>query len=168
MEERWATIPEFPSYEISSFGQVYNNRTRQLMRISRNNHGHTKITLTSSDGSRHTRSVALMVAEAFVRAPNIMCDHLVVLDGDLRNVRADNLAWRPRWFAWKYSHQLKVDQPNHFLTLPVVNLTTHREYENIVQAGVEEGVLFEDIWVSTYSKKQVFPHGFVFEVVQRV
>src|SRR5688500_4813032 len=103
-ESRWATIKEFPIYEISDSGEIYNTRTRQYMRTSKTTFGHTKITLTDFDGSRHTRSVALLVAEVFVRPPNFMCDTLIVLDGDFSNLRASNLAWRPDGFAWKYTH----------------------------------------------------------------
>lgn len=166
--ERWRTILEFPTYEISNYGNIYNLKFRIMMRTSRNNYGHGKITLTDYDGSRHTRSLAILVADAFVLAPNYMCDHLIFLDGDLTNVNANNLAWRPRGFAWKYMHQLKIPQPNHYHNLPVFNLVTEREYSSIIEAGMSEGLLFDDIWVSTYKGIELFPNGSIFEVIKRV
>jgi len=164
----WYTLPEFPDYEVNQLGEIYNNRTRSLMRTSRTNHGHVKITLLGRDGCRHTRSVALFVAEAFVDIPNGLCDTVLIKDGDLSNVAAYNLAWRPRGFHQKYMRQLRVPQPTHYHNLWVTNITDNIQYDSIVQAGMYEGLLFADIWRSTYSGSHVFPYGSVFEVSQRV
>lgn len=166
--ERWRTIPEFNRYEISNLGNIYNSRFRQMMRISYSNHGHAKITLTDDLGDRYTRSVAQLVADAFVEAPNMMCDHLMILDGDLSNVIADNLAWRPRGFAWEYTHQLKIEQPVHYHNLRVCNLDTGIEYNSIIEAGIAEGLRFDDIWRSTYTGSRVYPYGSTFEIIERV
>jgi hypothetical protein len=168
IEERWKTILEFPRYEISNRGNIYNNYQKQFMQISQNNFGNMKITLTDYDGARHTRSVAQLVAEAFVSPPNELCDRLIVLDGDVSNVSAENLAWRPRWFAQKYSRQLKITQPIHYHNLAVLDCMTGVEYDSIVDAGIAEGLLFEQIWQSTYRGNSVYPTGSVFEIVQRV
>lgn len=166
--EQWRTIPEFPRYEISDRGRVHNNRIRQIMRASRNNHGHLKITLTDYEGRRFTRSVAQLVGEAFVPSPNYLCDRLILLDGNQVNVAAENLAWRPRWFVQRYTHQLKIQQPVHYHNLVVCNVLTDCEYESIVEAGIAEGLLFEQIWESTYTGNEVYPTGSVFEIDQRV
>jgi NUMOD4 motif len=166
--ERWRSILEFPKYEISDRGNIYNTKTRQMMRTSRTNFGHAKITLTDYDGQRYTRSVPLLVASAFVAPPNYLSDYLVMLDGDLTNVKASNLAWRPRGFAWEYTRQLKLPQPNHYSNLPVRNLKTGVEYESVIEAGVNEGLLFDDIWRSTYTRNEIYPHGSIFEIIKRV
>lgn len=168
MEEFWRPIPEFTNYDISNLGRIYNNKTRSIMSSSVNNHGHVKITLTDHQGRRHTRSVGLLVAEAFVEPPNLLCNQIIVLDGDLTNLRADNLAWRPTWFAWRYTRQLKERQPLHFRNLTVENIETGDVYENIVEAGITEGLLFTHIWESTYKAKPCFPNGSVFEIIERV
>jgi hypothetical protein len=169
MEEQWATIPEFTCYEISNFGRIYNHRSGQFMKTSDTGFGHIKITLKSDWSSdRHTRSVAQMVAEAFVSPPNVLCDQVVVLDGNMHNIAAENLVWRPRWFSWRYTRQLKARQPLHYQNLSVMNLVTGVEYPSIIDAGMTEGLLFDDIWRSTYMKNPVFPNGSVFEITQRV
>lgn len=168
VESDWRTIQEFPNYEVDQFGQIYNSRTHSVMRTSSTNHGHTKVTLTAHDGTRHTRSVAVIVAVAFVDPPNPLCDNVVVLDGNLENVAAINLAWRPRWFAWKYARQLRLEQPIHFRNLRVANMTMNVEYPCIVDAGMFEGLLFADIWRSTYMGSAVYPHGHRFEITERV
>lgn len=167
IKEIWAPIQGFPDYDISNVGRVYNRRRDLMMSTSVNNHGYVKITLLDPSRERHTRSVALLVAEAFVEAPDLLCDHVVVLDGNLTNVIAENLVWRPRGFAWKYSRQLGIEQPRHYQILPVLSVNDGMEYESVVDAGMKEGLLFEDIWRSTYSGARIYPTRQVFEVIDR-
>jgi hypothetical protein len=165
-EEVWADIPGFSEYAISDLGRVYNRRTDRIMSVSLNNYGHVKITLVA-DGTRrrYTRAVSVMVAEAFLEVPHVLSDQLVVLDGDFTHLTPSNLAWRPTWFAWKYTRQLKERQPRHYENLPVLNLVTGAEYESIMQAGITEGLLFDDIWKSTYTAEPVYPNGSIFEII---
>jgi hypothetical protein len=166
--EEWLTLREFPRYQISSEGRIFNFVNNREMSVSINNFGHLKISLLDEDNVRRTKSVALLVAEAFVAKPNILCDRIIYLNGDFTDVRAINIAWRPRWFAWKYTHQLKVELPHYYLNLPVMNVRDNLEYENIFEAGVAEGLLFEHIWRSTYTGNPVYPNGSVWEVLERV
>lgn len=166
-EEIWKIIPEFPNYQISNKGRVYNLRFDHLMRTSYTPFGHMKITLKASGSNvRFTRSVAQLVAEAFVDRPNILCDQVMILDGDFSNVVAENLAWRPRWFVWKYTRQLKERQPIYYQNLPVCNVRTGTVYNSVVEAGITEGLLFRDIWVSTHTGNFVFPNASIFEVIK--
>jgi hypothetical protein len=164
-EEVFRVIPEFPNYSIGSLGNVFNHRTDRLMRTSRTIFGYVKITLTDFEGRRFTRSVAQLVAEAFIIPPNALCDNVVVLDGDLSNLRAENLVWRPRWYAWQYRHQFGRPQPLHFQNLPVRNTQTQAVYSSVMDAGMAEGLLFIDIWRSTYTGDAIFPYEAVFEVI---
>lgn len=167
-EERWRTILEFPKYEISDRGNIFNTKNRRPMRISRTNFGHTKITLTDYDGFRYTRSVALLVAQSFVPPPNYLADHLILLDGDFGNVDANNLAWRSRAVAYHYTRQMKLPQPNHYYNLSVRNVITGEEYNSIIEAGIAEGLIFDDIWQSTYRGNRIYPDGSIFEIIKRV
>lgn len=164
-EEVWATVNEFPNYRISNLGNVINRRRGTFMATSVSNFGHTKVSL-SNEGSRHTRSVALLVAEAFVERPDVLCDSVVVLNGDLSDVRADNLAWRPAWFAWQYSRQLKCVPPLHYTDLKIINEHTEQIYPSIVDAGITEGLLWADIWQSTYTGKQLYPYRHSFKIYE--
>lgn len=165
-EEVWANIRNFPNYSISSLGRIHNKRFDIMMKISKSIHGHAKVSL-SRDGDRYTRSVAVMVAETFVEAPDPLCNRVIFLDGDLENVNYYNLQWRPSWYAWKYTRQLKTPQPRHFLNLPVVNETTGQEYRSIFDAGMNEGLLFEDIWRSTYSGARIYPYHHTFQIIKK-
>ena len=167
VEEEWKIIPEFPDYLISNLGNVYNRKRHHILQTNKNNYGHLKINLVFN-GKTYTRSVAFLVAQAFVEPPNYRCDHLIVLDGILENVEASNLAWRPRSVAWKYTHQLKQYQPTYILNLPVQNINTGKKYSCIMEAGINEGLLFADIWRSTYTGDRTYPYGHVFEIIEKV
>lgn len=158
----------FPNYEISDLGNVFNIPQNRVMRTSLTRDGRVKISLINSYRERRTCSVALLVAEAFVEPPNELCDHVVYLDGDTTNLAAQNLAWRPRGFAWKYFHQFKMDQPLHYKNIPVLNLDTGDRYASIIACGIREGVLFDDVWRSTYTGDQIFPYGHSYEILHRV
>lgn len=161
--EEWAEINGFPRYMISTEGRIYNKGTNRYMSSSLNNYDHPKISLLNIDG-RHTRSVAMLVAKAFLKKPNNMCDHIIYLNGEHNDCRSDNLAWRPRWFAWKYARQLKLPQPAYYRNLSVINVSTSTTYDNVVEAGSIEGLLFEQIWHSTFTGSPVFPSGTIWEV----
>jgi hypothetical protein len=169
IEEVWKIIPEFSNYQISNLGRIYNIKYDHVMRTSLTNFGHVKISLKSDwSNERFTRSVAQIVAEAFLEPPNWKCDQVIILDGDFSNVAASNLAWRPRWYTWKYTRQLKKTQPIYYRNLAVHNITNNIYYDSIVEAGMTEGLLFEDIWRSTYTGAYLFPNGSRFEVIERV
>lgn len=166
-EEEWRIIPEFPRYEVNAIGQLRLEHNGRPMRTSVNQFGHAKISLVNEYG-RFDRSVATLVAEAFVKPDNVACVDVIVLDGDFTNLRYDNLMWRPTHIAWKYTRQLKVQQPAYYWSLPVLDVVNNVLYESIAQAGMSNGLLFDDIWYSTYTRTEVWPTRSIFEVQNRV
>lgn len=170
-QEQWTHIFGFEDYLISNLGQVYNTRTESIMAESRTLQGDSKVTL-SVDGERVTRSVRVLVAEAFVPKPPVspgfhksaIPDTVIVLDNNQRNVTSYNLAWRPRWFAHKYARQFKQEHPPYYYTRPVENVDTGALYNSIVDAGMKEGLLFNDIFKSATTGFSVYPlhHTFIF------
>lgn len=168
-KEIWSPIPEFPNYSVSNLGRILNERLDRLMALSQSNYGHAKVALLHEDTrQRFTRSVALLVADAFIEPPDELSDSVILLDGDLEHVAAVNLAWRPRWFAWKYARQLRRPTSRYYENLAVYNVVNRRRYPSIEAAGMREGLLFEDIWYSTYTGHPVYPQRFVFRVTERV
>lgn len=166
--EIWEEVPGFPRYQVSTEGRIYNAATKRFMKLSPNNFGHPKISLLTDYGQRYTRSVAFIVAKVFIEPPNELCDRIIHLNGDLEDVRSENLAWRPRWFGWRYARQMKVEQPEYYKNQPVVNLETNMEYENVIEAGLSEGLLFDNIYHAAQHGNSVFPTGSVWAFEQRV
>jgi hypothetical protein len=166
MREHWKTIPGFSSYEVNQFGEIYRRDRDLLMKFSHTLAGHVKVSLICDyDGARYTKGVAQIVAEAFVMRPTPLCTQVVMLDGNLDNIAAENLIWRPPSFAWLYVHQLKTLQPVHYKNLKIRNVDTGVVYNSVIEAGMTEGLLFDDIWRSTYSGARIFPFGMEYEVV---
>lgn len=171
-EEQWEHIQGFPEYLVSNVGRVYNCRTNSVMAESRTLQGDHKVTL-SSQGQRVTRSVRVLVAEAFVPLPlsgsgfhqSAIPDTVIVLDNDQEHLASYNLAWRPRWFAHKYARQFKQELPLYYADKPVKNLTTDKLYSSIIGAGITEGLLFNDIFKSAQAGVKVYPIDAIFVFV---
>jgi len=112
--ELWREVPDFPDYEISDQGLVRSKIYDRFLTPSPNGKGVIKVVLRR-DGVVYTRSVARLVALAFKLPkgqveppPNNVVFHL---DGNYDNVSADNLTWKPRWFAQKWAAQAKRTEP---------------------------------------------------------
>ena len=168
MIAEWTTIPGYPNYMINENGDVFNKRFDKVMARSKTLQGDYKVTLVN-EGYRITRSVRVLVAENFVSKPEmndfedrVLFDTVIILDNDKHNVCSDNLAWRPSWFAQKYSRQFSNEYPEPYYFKPVLNVNTQIVYSSILHAGVSEGLLFEDVWRSTVSRDMIFPTGHVY------
>lgn len=156
-EERWAQLEEFPNYQVSSFGRVLRTGAAAPMSIHTTQHGHAKLNLYDENGDRYTRSVAKLVAAAFCSRPYPDCDTVIVKNMDYMDLRAENLAWRTEGYAWKYANQFKQQPFVHYLNLRVTDTTKKVEYKNIVEAAIDNGLLFEEIWVATYTGNAAYP-----------
>lgn len=91
--EQWRDVPEFPGYEVSSFGR-FRNTMRGLLNGTRAHNGYIHIGLTV-DGVQRWRLAHRLVAIAFIDNPH---SHPVVnhIDGDRSNNRVSNLEWASR------------------------------------------------------------------------
>jgi len=163
MELEWKPLHEFPNYLISNHGDIVNATSGRWMSQSKTTQGVVKIGLVR--GTRqHTRSVSVMVAEAFVHERDEVCDTVIHLDGDRTNNRADNLAWRPRWFAWEYSHQFSTINENAHIG-PIRDIGSGKRYMDVYEAAITNGLLFKDIRRSIVMGDPCFPTHERFEMV---
>lgn len=165
-KEHWRPIEDFPGYSISDWGFVWSHKSDMRLSTSRNTNGIVKVNLVR-DGEIITRSVKTMVAEAFLdRQLDLPLSEdeestPINIDGNQQNNRVDNLAWRPRWFAWKYTHQFNYKPPREYLT-QVVNERTQNVYTSVMEAGIAEGLLWEYVYQSMITGRPVYPTGSVF------
>ena len=84
----WVSCPGFDDFQVSSLGEVRRVRPRERMMAATVINGFPSVTL---NGRR--RTVARLVAQAFLPerlAPSMFVGYL---DGDRLNVRAENLIW---------------------------------------------------------------------------
>jgi len=160
MQELWSQIPEFPTYAISTHGRIRNTETYRSLKTSINARGIVKVGLMFG-GVQHTRSVAVLVAEAFVPGRSEMMDTPVHIDGDPHNNRRDNLIWRPRWFAYAYRKQF-IEASTNNKRGPVYDLTTQQWHDTVIDAAVSNVLLVKDIMRSIMSKEECWPTRNVF------
>lgn len=164
LEEVWKEIPDFPKYAVSNLGRVMNIRTENIVKEQRTPQGIIYVPLYG--GPEKTKSVKVLVARAFLDHGDLdpkVFDTPINKDGDKSNNRVDNLAWRPRWFAVKYSRQFLSPHPNSHVG-PVYDKATNAMYDNVYTVAVTFGLLIRHIYRSTYAETPVFPTQQVFSI----
>lgn len=160
MEIVWAQVYDFPNYLVSNYGDVSNATTGKLLRHSMTQQGAVKVNLMR-DNVSYTRSVKVLVAELFLDGASDIFNTPIHLDGDQENNRADNLAWRPRWFAWKYSQQFHDDAVFQWKG-KIKDLETGETYASFFAAACKHGLLVKDIVQGIMLRQRVFPTSHLF------
>lgn len=146
-QPRWQELDEFPDYAVNDLGDIHNIKTGMPRKTSINQHGIVKISLYKNRKELHTRSVAVLVADAFVEGKTDVFDTPIHIDGDRLNCRADNLMWRPRWFAVQYHRQF--DSPEfHNSYVHIVDVETGMEFYNVKDACMHFGLYYNDVYRS--------------------
>lgn len=165
--EAWHSLEDtgFHGYEVSSFGNIRNLKFQRLVRLSYNQSGLCKVGLIAShSGAQVTRSVAPLVANAFLPdPPNERFNTPINVNGDRTNNRADNLMWRPRWFAVKYHAQFHNNRRGY--TIPIVEINTGEEFATSWEASIKYGLIDLDVAISMRNRTYVFPTGQEFHVI---
>ena len=154
--ELWTPIYEFHGYSVSDLGRVRNDRRDQVLKAFPTGGGNMHVGMVK-EGVQRNRSLSLLVAQAYLKSPNPEWSLAtpICLDGDKSNCAADNLMWRPRWFANQYTRQFdmtfsKID--------PVRDMETGLVFRNIwTELIMVHGLLFWEIIQSIESRTYVFP-----------
>lgn len=162
MEEKWKKIRNF-DYDVSNFGQVRSRKSGRIMRLSMNQYGCVCVGMMK-DGEQKHRSVALLVAKAFLTHRYAAFDTPINLDGDRWNNHVDNLEWRPRWFAIKYNRQFK--EPYAWpINRPIEDVATQEVSENSLECAIKYGLLEEDVVMSIMNRTVTWPTYQQFQIV---
>lgn len=159
MTEHWEEIEEFPGFAISDFGRVEDLDNERFVPIRRNKQGFVMVTV--NDGNRqYTRSVALLVARAFLEAPrNESYNSIIHLNGDRDDCRSLNLMWRPRWYALRY-HKMFEEQP-YRVAVYIRNL--ERFFKSLREACTTYGLVEHDTYIDMVNHEPCFHYGWIFE-----
>ena len=162
--EEWAAVPDFPGYLVSSFGYVRRENSRQDLTVHINNTGTAYVSLWKR-GKGHTRSLALLVANAFLDPdPNELFDTPINLNGDRLDNRVENLMWRPNWFARKYSSQFSI--PWKVFNRPILLLDTAEVFPNSWTAAMTYGLINVEIVMALVNADQVWPTRQIYRVYE--
>lgn len=168
--EDWRVVQGFECYSVSNLGRVRsdiaykNGNTGRIITASTNQRGLAYVGLMKN-GIQHKRSVALMVAHAFIfTARPLSFNTPINLDGDRHNNRVENLVWRPLWFARKYFRQFEY--PVARIPRPIVEVKTEEQFDSSWDAALKHGLLDEEIFAATVDKTYVWPTYQRFEVIR--
>lgn len=84
----------FINYGVCTTGDIvsFRTRNRKVLKTKLSNSGNVKITLRTDSGDYVTRSVARLVAEAFIPNPHNKT-HVVHINNDKSDNRVENLKW---------------------------------------------------------------------------
>ncbi len=153
--EEWTRIPEFPNYSVSSSGNIRNDRFDRLMTLSVNQRGAVHVALMQGT-KQYRRSVALLVANTYLpEPPSPAFDTPIHLDGDPLNNAAENLLWRPFWFAMKYKLQFRG--PRKGFRVPIEDVSSGEQFPTSWEAATKYGLLDFEILLATQNRTYVWP-----------
>jgi len=154
-EEEWRKIEQFSEYSVSDTGLVRNDETGYWLTGFVNQSGVLYVGLTQ-DRKQRNRSVALLVAEAFLPPHKFSAfDTPIHLDGDKTNSHVRNLMWRPRWFAVKYQHQFHDGQRGPHSAVEEVETGEH--FDSSWDAVMKYGLWNVEVIRSTIDGRGVWP-----------
>lgn len=156
--EDWIPVPDCPGYSVNPLGQVRNDRTKRILQVRANQYGVPYVGMMV-DGLRHqrVRSVALLVANAFIPRKHPEWDTPVHLDGDRMNCRADNIVWRPLKYAEHYNNQFTKGRYENPIECPVRDAETDDEYDNSLHAACHNGLLEREVVLSILNNTVAWP-----------
>jgi len=161
--EEWRPIQGFLGYSVSSFGRVRRDSTGRIISVKVNQYGTPHVGLMLK-GIQRRRSLAKLVAKAFIPNSNEFFDTPINLDGDRLNCVVENIMWRPRWFAIKYNRQFTQKQWPLPIGAPVRAIETGEVFPGSFEAACRYGLLERDIWESVQNGKVVWPSYMTFEL----
>ena len=165
MLKDWRSIPSVPQFKASPEGEILNTKTGAIMSPSVNAQGVLKVSV-HVDRVTTTRSVAILVAEAFLTDPYPeQFNSIIHVNADRLDCRAVNLMRRPRSFAVRYHRQFadpRMDSPGlrgHHYHL----LDTGERFASPREPAMKYGLLGNDILINTLNHERVWPGGYRFE-----
>lgn len=160
--EEWEVIEDFPGFAISDHGRVEDLDKERLVPTRQNREGFEMVTV-HDNLKQYTRSVAIFVAKAFLEPPcNEAYNSIIHLNGDRSDCRAQNIMWRPRWFALKY-HKMFDDTPFRVMVyIPSLD----RVFGSLREFCTTYGLIELDAYHDMFNQRPCYHYGWVIERYQ--
>ena len=153
----YRVVPGLPGYGVFPDGRIVVLETGRELNQTRNKSGVTKVNVIDRDGRCVTRSVPLLVAKAFVPRSREEFNSPIHLDGDKSNCSAENLEWRPRWFAVRYHKQFSQPLAFSQWEVPITDEDSFDIYENLEEVCVSNGLWYSNVVQSCHDGTRCFP-----------
>lgn len=160
----WRRIDGFPDYSINSEGEVRHEPNRRPLLPRYNQYGVPYVGLMK-DWKQHIRSLPRLVAYTFVSPPSDIFNTPIQLDGDPGNCRAENLMWRPRWYAVKYKRQFMA-RYHRPINKPVHAVGQGESFPDSFTAAIRYGLLEEEVVLSIENNTPAWPTYQEFKLVE--
>ena len=160
----WVPVEGFPGYSINPLGQVSRDSTGRLLVPRYNQYGVPYVGLMR-EWQQCSRSLPRLVARAFLPPPSDIFDTPIQIDGDRSNCRADNLMWRPRWYAVLYNRQFEGHRYDHPIDEPVRETKEKEKFPNSLTAACRYGLLEREVVLSVVNRTPAWPTYQYFELV---
>lgn len=161
MREDHRPIPGFSRYMLSNFGYVVNLHRDVVVKSMMNQQGISIVGMIDDQGRHTTRSVSLMVAEAFIPDHRVQFNSPINLNGNRMDSHVSNLMWRPRWYAVKYHQQFYLGE-FQYRRADIIELTSREEFDDLSQPAMRYGLYYGDIMLSFLNNTHVPLTGHVF------
>lgn len=162
--EEWESLETvgFPGYKLSSLGEVRSEKNDKTLKLSSNQYGVVRIGLMKRDESKQvTLSLTRLVAIMFVKGKSPQFNTPINLNGDRSDNTAENLAWRPRWFAVKFFNQFEHSQ-EPLMATKIYDVETNKKYADSREAACDNGLLEEEVMRSVVNGSPCFPTWQIF------
>lgn len=160
----WTPVQGFPGYSIHPDGLVRRDANGRLLHLKVNQYGVPYVGLMRA-WEQKQRSLAKLVAQAFLPRALEAFDTPINLDGDRRNCSVENLMWRPRWFAVQFNRQFREPYESPIET-PIRDVKGKEVLPDSLAVSKRYGLLERDVVLSIVNLTYVWPTYQVFEVVQ--
>lgn len=157
----WVQVEGFPKYSVNSLGRVRRDSFNRTLVPHINQTDTVYVSLTQGN-HQYQRSLALIVAKAFLPPPVPPFNTPINLNGDKWDCAIDNLMWRPRWFAMRYHHQFKepYERP---VEGPLRARGDHELFPDSFSAACRYGLLERDVVMSIEHNTYAWPTYQIFE-----
>jgi hypothetical protein len=130
LDEVWAPVSGFPSYEVSTYGRLYSHNQNLILKPWTSHWGYLQAKL-SMNGITKTVTIHRLVAETFLSgaSPDLEVNHI---DGDKTYNHVDNLEWVTREENIQHGYDTELISSRK---RRVENLDTGEIYPSITEAA---------------------------------
>jgi len=160
----WRPVEGFPGYSVNPLGKVMRDATGRILIPRYNQYGVPYVGLMR-EWQQCIRSLPRLVARAFLPPPSNFFDTPIQIDGDPTNCQADNLMWRPRWYAVRYKQQFEERYDNP-LEVPIHAINEREQFDNSFEAACRYGLLEREVVLSVLNRTPAWPTYQYFELVE--
>ena len=160
----WAPVKGFPGYSVHPAGQVRRDANGRVLHVKVNQYGTPYVGLMR-EWAQKQRSLALLVADAFLPRDREVFDTPITCDGDRFNCALDNLLWRPRWFAVKFNRQF-LDRYESPIEHPIRDVEGGEVHDGSLAVAKRYGLLERDVVLSILNLTVTWPTYQLFEVAE--